>query len=96
MKAKAILVGGPTLNNGLYPKVAEYLSYQKGLRPMNKIGGAFGSYGWSGQCPDEIAKILKETKFDVMDETIRIRFVPRPEDLDFKEYVDKLITKMGI
>lgn len=94
MKAKAILVGSPTLNNGLYPSVAEYLSYQRGLKPMNKIGLAFGSYGWSGQCPNEIAQILKDTKFDVMDEKIKIKFVPKPEDLDFKEIVDKLIEKM--
>ncbi|MFW9948686.1 MAG: FprA family A-type flavoprotein [Candidatus Thorarchaeota archaeon] len=95
MKAKAILIGSPTLNNGLYPTVAEYLSYQRGLKPMNKIGLAFGSYGWSGQCPDEIAQILKETKFDVMDEKIKIKYVPKPADLNFKEIIDKLIEKMG-
>jgi flavorubredoxin len=95
MKAKAILIGSPTLNNGLYPSVAEYLAYQRGLKPMNKIGLAFGSYGWSGQASNEIAQILKDTKFDVMDEKIKIKFVPKPEDLDFKEIVDKLIEKMG-
>ncbi|MEJ2249545.1 MAG: flavodoxin domain-containing protein [Candidatus Lokiarchaeota archaeon] len=46
MKSRAILVGSPTLNNGIYPTVAEYLSYQKGLKPMKKIGMAFGSFGW--------------------------------------------------
>ncbi|MEJ2278127.1 MAG: flavodoxin domain-containing protein [Candidatus Lokiarchaeota archaeon] len=48
MKSRAILVGSPTLNNGIYPTVAEYLSYQKGLKPMKKIGMAFGSFGWGG------------------------------------------------
>ncbi len=95
MKAKAIIIGSPTLNNGLYPTVAEYLSYQRGLKPMNKVGLAFGSYGWSGQAAQEIAKIMKETKIDVLDELIKIRFVPKPEDLDFKEIIDKLIEKMG-
>lgn len=95
MKAKAILVGSPTLNNGLYPTIAEYLSYQKGLKPMNKIGLAFGSYGWSGQAPNEIAQILLDTKFDVMEEKIRIKYVPRPADLDFKQLINKLIEKMG-
>ena len=94
MKAKVIIVGSPTLNNGLYPTVAEYLSYQRGLKPMNKIGLAFGSYGWSGQAAQEIANIMKETKIDVMDELIKIRYVPKPEELDFKEIVDKLIKKM--
>ena len=95
MKAKAILIGSPTLNNGLYPSVAEYLCYQKGLKPLNKVGLAFGSYGWSGQAPKEIAEQMKATGIDVMDEMIKIKFVPKPEDLDFKEIVDKLIEKMN-
>jgi len=96
MKAKAILIGSPTLNNGLYPSVAEYLSYQKGLKPMNKVGLAFGSYGWSGQATKEIVEQMKAAGIDVMDEMIKIKFVPKPEDLDFKDIVDKLIEKMGI
>jgi len=94
MKAKAILVGSPTLNNGLYPTVAEYLSYQKGLKPMNKVGLAFGSYGWGGGAVKEIIEFLKAAKIDVMEETIEIKFVPKLEDLEFKEIVDKLIKKM--
>ncbi|MFW9972590.1 MAG: FprA family A-type flavoprotein [Candidatus Odinarchaeota archaeon] len=94
MKARAILIGSPTLNNGLYPTVAEYLSYQKGLKPMNKIGLAFGSYGWGGGAVKEIVEFMKAAKIDVLDETIEIKFVPKPEDLDFKEIVDKLIKKM--
>lgn len=96
MKAKAILIGSPTLNNGLYPSVAEYLCYQKGLKPMNKVGLAFGSYGWSGQAPQEILDQMKATGIDVLDEPIKIKFVPKSENLDFKEIVDKLIEKMGI
>ncbi|MFW9940660.1 MAG: FprA family A-type flavoprotein [Candidatus Thorarchaeota archaeon] len=95
MKAKAIIIGSPTLNNGLYPTVAEYLSYQRGLKPMDKVGLAFGSYGWSGQAAQEIATIMKDTKIDVMDELIKIQYVPKPEDLDFKEIIDKLVEKMG-
>ncbi|MFX1234308.1 MAG: flavodoxin domain-containing protein, partial [Promethearchaeota archaeon] len=95
MKAKFILIGSPTLNNGLYPLVAEYLSYQRGLKPMNKIGMAFGSYGWGGGAVKEIIKELEATGIDVMEQKIEIKFVPRPEDLDFKDLVDKLIEKMG-
>jgi len=94
MKAKAILIGSPTLNNGLYPSVAEYLCYQRGLKPMNKVGLAFGSYGWSGQAAQEIAEQMKAAGIDVLDEMIKIKFVPKPEDLDFKDIVDKLIEKM--
>jgi len=95
MKAKAILVGSPTLNMGLFPTVAEYLCYQKGLKPMNKIGLAFGSYGWSKGAVKEIIEQLKATRIDVLDESIEIKFVPKPEDLNFKNIVDKLVEKMG-
>ncbi|MFX0033091.1 MAG: FprA family A-type flavoprotein [Candidatus Hodarchaeota archaeon] len=95
MKANAILVGSPTLNNGLYPLVAEYLSYQRGLKPMNKIGMAFGSYGWGGGAVKEIIKELEATGIDVMEQKIEVKFVPKPEDLDFEDIVDKLVEKMG-
>ena len=94
MKAKAILIGSPTLNGGLYPTVAEYLSYQRGLKPSNKIGLAFGSFGWGGGAVKEIVNELQKTGVDVLDEKIEIKFVPKPEELDFKEIVDNLIKKI--
>jgi len=94
MKAKAILIGSPTLNGGLYPTVAEYLNYQKGLKPTNKIGLAFGSFGWGGGAVKEIVKELQITGIDVLDDKIEIKFVPKPEELDFKDIIDNLIKKM--
>ena len=48
LESKAVIVGSPTLNNHLFPTVASYLAYMRGLKPLNKIGAAFGSYGWAG------------------------------------------------
>ncbi|MBD3340781.1 MAG: FprA family A-type flavoprotein, partial [Candidatus Lokiarchaeota archaeon] len=95
MKAKAIFVGSPTLNNGLYPTVAEYVIYQKGLKPMNKIGLAFGSYGWGGGAVREIKKELEATDIELLDEDIKIKFVPKKTDLNFTNIIDKLVNKMG-
>jgi flavorubredoxin len=47
----ALVVGSPTHNNGILPLVAGALAYIQGLRPLNRIGAAFGSYGWSGESP---------------------------------------------
>lgn len=49
MDAKFIAVGSPTLNSSILPTVAAFMYYLKGLSPKNKIGLAFGSYGWGGQ-----------------------------------------------
>ncbi len=57
--SQAILVGSPTLNNGMLPTVGAFLTYLKGLRPKKRIGFAFGSYGWGGQAIKEIETVMK-------------------------------------
>lgn len=94
MKAKAVLIGSPTLNMGMFPSVAEYVCYQKGLKPMNKVGLAFGSYGWSKGGVVAIINEMKGARIDLLEESIEIKFVPKPEDLEFGDIIDKLIAKM--
>jgi len=81
LEARAIVLGSPTLNRGVLPKVADMLAYMKGLRPRNKIGAAFGSYGWSGEAVEIINKALEEMQFKLIDPGIKVNYVPSPEDL---------------
>ncbi len=76
MDAKAVIIGSPTLNNNLFPTVADFLTYMKGLKPLNKIGAAFGSYGWSGESVKLINKELEAMKFEVIDDGLRVQYVP--------------------
>lgn len=64
-KTKAIIVGSPTLNNGLLPTIWPTLQDLKGLKFKNKIAGAFGSHGWSGEGVGIIEEHLKSCGFDV-------------------------------
>ena len=82
LDAGALLVGSPTLNNGLFPTVADCLTYLKGLRPQNLTGAAFGSYGWSGESVGEIEGILKEMKVNLVQEGLKVKFVPDREALE--------------
>ncbi len=75
LDAKAVVVGSPTLNNGLFPTVSDFLTYMKGLKPLNKIGAAFGSYGWSGEAPKQIIKELEAMKFDIVD-PVKVQYIP--------------------
>ncbi|MBS3759177.1 MAG: flavodoxin domain-containing protein [Desulfobacterales bacterium] len=81
LDAKAVVVGSPTLNNGLFPTVSDVLTYMKGLRPKNKIGAAFGSYGWSGEAVKLINAELEAMKFDMIDGGLKVQYVPAKEDL---------------
>jgi flavorubredoxin len=81
LDSEALIFGSPTLNNGLLPRMDDMLRYLKGLRPKNKIGAAFGSYGWSGESLDIINKILEEMKLEVIDPGIKVEYVPTSDDL---------------
>ena len=80
--AGAIAVGSPTLNNGIFPVIADVMTYIKGLRPQNKIAAAFGSYGWSGEAVNILNKELAEMKLDIIDEGVKVQYVPDEEDLN--------------
>jgi len=80
--AKAVVVGSPTLNNGMFPTVADFLCYMKGLKPKNKIGAAFGSYGWSGEAVKLIEKELEDMKIELAQPGLKVQFVPEKPVLD--------------
>lgn len=81
LDAGAIIIGSPTINNGLYPTVSDFLTYLKGLRPKNKIATAFGSYGWSGEAVKLIIKELEEMNLKIVDPGLKVSYVPDLEDL---------------
>ncbi|MFH2000815.1 MAG: flavodoxin domain-containing protein [Planctomycetota bacterium] len=74
--AGALIVGSPTLNNNLFPTVADLLYYLKGLKPLNKVGAAFGSYGWSGESIKQINAFLDEMNVERIGDGIKTRYVP--------------------
>ncbi len=79
----AVAIGSPTLNNGIMPSMAGVLCYMKGLRPTNKQGFAFGSYGWSKRGgPSEVGTAMEEMKIEILREPIRTQYVPTPEVLE--------------
>ena len=81
LDAGALLIGSPTLNNGLLPAIADALCYLQGLKPRNLVGAAFGSYGWSGESVKLINEALTAMKVELIDEGVRVKYVPTAEDL---------------
>ncbi len=81
LTSKAILIGSPTLNNGMLPTVSAFLTYLKGLRPQNRTGLAFGSYGWGGQGAKEVAAMMESFGWEMPEDYINIDYDPDPEEL---------------
>lgn len=80
-KAKAVVIGSPTFNNGLLPTIRPVLEDLKGLKFLNKVGAAFGSYGWSGEATQQIEEHLALCKMKVIAEAVRAKWQPSPDDL---------------
>jgi anaerobic nitric oxide reductase flavorubredoxin len=80
-KARAIIIGSPTFNQGLLPTIAPILEDLKGLKFQNKIGAAFGCYGWSGESVKIIEEHLAKCNIPLAAEGIRAKWQPRDNDL---------------
>ncbi|MFA5055628.1 MAG: flavodoxin domain-containing protein [Dehalococcoidia bacterium] len=76
LEAKALIIGSPTLNNGMFPSVAEFLCYLKGLKPKNKIGAAFGSHGWGGGGVKAVQQEMEQAGIELVDSKLAFKFVP--------------------
>lgn len=80
--AGALIVGSPTLNNQIFPTVADILTYIKGLKPKGLVGAAFGSYGWSGESVRVLNAWLEDMKIELVGEGVRVNYVPKTGDLE--------------
>jgi anaerobic nitric oxide reductase flavorubredoxin len=79
-ESRAMLVGTPTLNNIMYPSVAEFLTYLRGLRPKDRMVGAFGSFGWGGGAVKEAYAVFKQMGLEAVEPGVEVLYRPGPED----------------
>jgi flavorubredoxin len=81
LDAGALLVGSPTLNNNLFPTVADILTYLRGLKRQGLVGAAFGSYGWSGEAVSHISEVLTAMKVELVSDGLKVKYVPDADAL---------------
>jgi len=79
--ARALLLGSPTLHHGMLFRPAGYLQYLSGLKPKDKIAGAFGSYGWSSGATKQMTARLEEIGFEMPEPDYTCKYAPFPEQV---------------
>ena len=79
--AKAVVVGSPTLNNGMFPTLGSFLTYATGLKPKGKLWAFFGSYGWGGGAVKAMTEMAQKAGFEVYEQSVQVKYVPDAEDL---------------
>lgn len=81
-KSRGCLLGTPTLNNIMFPSVAEFMTHLRGLRPKNRIVGAFGSYGWGGGAVKEAYAEFERMKLELFKPGVEVNYRPSLDDID--------------
>lgn len=76
IKADGLIVGSPTINQNTLLPVYKLFALLNPLRDKGKLGGAFGSFGWSGESPDIILENLRLLKLKIFEETAAFKFSP--------------------
>jgi flavorubredoxin len=91
MFSKVVCVGSPILNNKIFPSISGFLTYLKGLKPKNRYGFTFGSYGWAKAGFKELEDSLKEAGIELFTEGRYLNYVPEDTELEnLKEAVLKI------
>lgn len=93
--AKLVVVGSPTVHNGMLTTVDQVLARMKHLKFKNKIGAAFGSYGWSGEATKDIDESLNKMGITTVIEPISVKYNLSPEELKMcYEFGEKLVAEV--
>jgi flavorubredoxin len=92
-QSRAVIIGSPTLNNGVMPTITPILEDLRGLKFKNKVGAAFGSYGWSGESTKVIEDHLARCKIPVVASSVRAKWQPGQHDLSACEELGRTVAK---
>ena len=80
--ADAIAIGYSTFYYKMLPPMEKFIESLQKANVADKVGAAFGSYGWSGEAPVMIAEQMRKLGMDVIDPVLRIQYLPTEKDLE--------------
>ena len=93
LESKAVVVGSPTLNNGMFPTIGSFMTYATGLKPKDKLWSFFGSFGWGGGAVRAMTEMAKKAGFEVHEPGLEVKYVPEKEDIEKCFELGKEIAK---
>jgi anaerobic nitric oxide reductase flavorubredoxin len=95
-RSKAVLLGSPTVNNGIMSSIAGLLEMVKGLKFRNKKAAAFGCFGWHDVSTKIIEDTLKESGFEILMEPFRCIWSPNEDALKMSiDYGRQFVTLLN-
>ena len=81
LEAKALVLGSPTLHHGMLFRVAGFIQYLEGLKPVGRMAAFFGSFGWGGGAIKQMRERVTAIGLDAPLDDFSEKFKPTAEDL---------------
>ncbi len=81
-EADAIALGTPTINGDAVKPIWDLLSSLAVVKVGDKLGAAFGSYGWSGEGVNMVEDRLRGLKLRVPVKGVRVKLIPTEAELE--------------
>ncbi|NLA11655.1 MAG: MBL fold metallo-hydrolase [Firmicutes bacterium] len=82
LEARLLVVGSPTVNRSYLSVLSPFLDELTGLKPVNRLGAAFGSYGWSKGAVKNIEAKLEAAGLTLAGEGLEQLWVPDAGELE--------------
>ncbi len=80
--ADAIAIGSSTFYYKMLPPMEKFIESLEKAKVADKVGAAFGSYGWSGEAPVMIAEKMRDIGMKVIDPVLRVQYAPAEKDIE--------------
>jgi len=93
MRSQIIIFGSSILNMHILPSMGGFLTYLKGLKPKNRFGFTFGSYGWSQAGFKDLEDSAAQCGIELIAEGKYIKFIPDDDELSKLKDVVSLIKE---
>jgi len=81
LETRLLVVGSPTINRQYLSALSPFLDDLTGLKPINRLGAAFGSYGWSRGAVKAIEAKLEAAGLTLAGEGLELLWVPDAQEL---------------
>ncbi len=88
-----LIFGSPTINRDIPKPMWDVLAYLSTVSLKGNIGGAFGSFGWSGEACRMLEERLKSMNFKLPAPFVRSPFMPKPEVLAECEALGRAVAE---
>lgn len=92
-EADALLFGSPTINGDAVKPIWDLLSSLAVVNLEGKLGGAFGSYGWTGEAVRMIEDRMRGLKMRIPYDGVRVKLIPNEDELQTCRQFGKQIAE---